>query len=161
MNGKPLFHLPLVPLSLLRLAWLRRFFGNCRQAPRHQARMLFSVSLLEVETTADSAQRHQPLEGYTRDISETGLGLIMPSSQISDRLLTDEGGMLRIILLNLPTGMVEIDATAVRSERLQEPEEGHLIGVHITRMNEPDRARLVGYLQMVQSEDRHKKTSLC
>ena len=86
--------------------------------------MLFSVAPVEAETSAESAQRHQPLEGYTHDLSETGLGLIVPSSQISDRLLTDEGGRLRIVLLNLPTGIVEIDATAVRSERLQEPVEG-------------------------------------
>ncbi len=102
--------------------------------------MLFSVALVKGETSADSAQRLRPLEGYTRDISETGLGLIVPSSQIGDRHLTDEGGTLRIVLLDLPTGVVEVYATPVRYEQLQEPEEGHFIGVHITRMSAPDRA---------------------
>ena len=88
-----------------------------------------------------------PLEGFTRDISESGLGLIVPSIRVGDRYLIDKDCKLRVVLLDLPTGEIEIYATPVRYQPLQESEEGHLIGVEIVSISEGDRGRLTDYLK--------------
>ena len=88
-----------------------------------------------------------PIEGYTRDISETSMTLVVPSLRIGDSHITDESCTLRIVLLDLPTGRIEINATPVRYEQLNEPETGHLMGVRITPISEIDRSRLVEYLR--------------
>jgi hypothetical protein len=137
---------------------LRQIVGDRRHTPRRKAqrkaRLLFSVSLLDTDT--GKGERLLPLEGYTRDISETGLALVVPSVRIGDRYLTDKDCKLRIVLLDLPTGQVEIQATPVRYEQLTEGEtEGkHLIGARITKMTKSDRARFVEYLKKLRSQVR-------
>ena len=91
-----------------------------------------------------------PVEGYTKDISESGLALVVPSLRIGDTYLTDSKCKLRIVLLNLPTGEVEIEAAPVRYEEL-EGGAGHLIGVRITRISEDDRARFNQYLNTLEA----------
>ena len=135
------------PIQLL-INRLRRYVGERRDSPRHkaqrQARLLFSVSIVG----ADKSNTHTiPLEGVTHDISEKGLALIVPSLRVGDRYLVDEGCTLRVILLDLPTGQVEIYATPVRYKQLHEPEIGHLVGVRITSMSEGDRVRLLQFLK--------------
>ena len=117
----------------------RRRFPR-RKAAR-KARLMFSVSVVGPE-----GKRVVPVEGHTLDISENGLALVAPSLRVGDNLLTDEGCILRIILLDIPSGQVEIHATAVRYERLEGQTEQHLIGVEITHMNESDRYRFKNYL---------------
>ena len=125
---------------------LRRLIGDRREAPRCQAqrkaRLVFSVTVLE----GGARERTMPVEGYTRDISESGLALIVPSLRLGSTYLTNSDCRLRIVLLNLPVGEVEIEATPVRYEDLGE-EGGHLIGVRITKIKDSDRARLVEYLK--------------
>ena len=127
---------------------LRRFIGDRRQAPRRfaqrKARLVFSITLMG----DDARTRTMPVEGYTRDISESGLALIVSSLRVGDTYLTASDCKLRIVLLNLPTGEVEMEATPVRYEDLGEAD-GHLIGVRITRISDNDRARLVQYLNLL------------
>ena len=129
---------------------LRQFVGDRRQSARRRAlrraRLLFSVSIVSGATGVDKEQMIR-LEGFTRDLSETGLALIVPSLRVGDRYLIDEDCTLHVVLLDLPTGQVEIYANPVRYERLAEPETGHLIGVQITQITDSDRARLVEFLQ--------------
>ena len=129
---------------------LRESVCNRRHAQRRKAqcdaRLLFNVSVLDAKSSAD-ATHLIPMEGHTRDISETGLSLIVNSLRIGDTYLTDEGCTLRIVLLDLPTGQIEIHATPVRYEQLDEPERGHLIGVQIKQMSDSDRTRLAQYLR--------------
>jgi len=99
---------------------------------------------------AEDRSRSMPVEGYTRDISETGLALVVPSLRIGDTYLTDSKCKLRIVLLNLPTGQVEIEASPVRYEELDEGA-GHLIGVRILKIKDEDRARLTQYLETLSS----------
>jgi hypothetical protein len=124
---------------------LRKFIGDRRQTPRRKAnrkaRLVFSVTMQGI----DPRSRSMPVEGYTVDISESGLALVVPSLRIGDTYLTDSKCKLRIVLLNLPTGEVEIEAAPVRYEELRGGE-GHLIGVRITRISEEDRARFIQYL---------------
>lgn len=130
---------------------LREFVADRRQGARYksqrQARLLFNVSVVGAEG-GESQVQTIPLVGFTRDISETGLALIVPSLRVGDRYLIDEGCTLRVVLLDLPlSGEIEVYATPVRYEQLKEPEIGHLIGVRITEMSDTDRDRLLHYLK--------------
>jgi hypothetical protein len=127
------------------LTLLRNFFADRRQFPRRKARrkarLLFYVSLTE-----KGGSSLVPLEGHTSDISENGLALVVPSLRLGDKFLTDEECTLRIVLLDVPSGRVEIHGEPVRYQQLGGPEGGHLIGVRITRMSDSDRYRYLQYL---------------
>lgn len=135
---------------LQRVRRLREVVADRRSVRRlkaqRQARLLFNVSIVN-DATGERHNQTIPLVGFTRDISETGLALIVPSLRTGDRYLVDEGCMLRVVLLDLPSGEVEIFATPVRYQQLNEPEIGYLIGVQITEMSESDRTRLLQYLK--------------
>ena len=137
-------------------ARLREWVGDRRLSPRLKAqrkvRLLFSISLLDEAKTDQSRARLLPLEGHTRDISRTGLALVVPTIRIGDRYLTDEQCTLRIVLLDLPTGQVELKAVPVRYRQLDETEGviGHLIGVRITEMSKGDRERFNEYLHLLR-----------
>ena len=124
---------------------LRHYIGDRRKAARYsaqrKARLVFSITALD----DDARTRAMPVEGFTRDISETGLALVVPSIRVGNTYLTNAECKLRIVLLNLPTGEVEIEATPVRYEDLGEGR-GHLIGARITRISDDNRARLIQYL---------------
>ncbi len=128
---------------------VREFAADRRRFPRRKAqrtaRLMFNVS---VEGAADG--RMLSVEGHTLDVSENGLALVVPSLRVGDDLLTDPGCTLRIVLLDIPSGQVEIHARSVRHEPLEGPLEQHLIGVEITRMNESDRYRFVSYLHTLE-----------
>lgn len=129
---------------------MREIVADRRQAARFKAqrhaRLLFNVSVISDDKDETRTQTI-PLVGFTRDISESGLALIVPSLRAGDRYLVDEGCTLRVVLLDLPSGEVEIFATPVRYRELDEPGSGHLIGVQITRMSEHDRERLLQFLK--------------
>lgn len=114
-----------------------------RRATRHRAqraaRLLFTLRM------ADPTQPRPALIGYTRDISETGLSLVVPIVHSTDREFYGKYDILRITL-SLPTGNVEVQAEPVRYQWLDEsdPGKGYLIGARITGMD--DRARLDQYL---------------
>ena len=126
---------------------LREVFGNRRRAPRYKIQLAVAVSLL------DSRARTHPasLEGYTRDISATGLALILPAIRIGDRYLTGGSHMLRI-MLKLPGGPVQLHGLPVRYEQLEEGETqtGYLIGLEIKEMSEQDRALFDQYLRTLK-----------
>jgi len=94
----------------------------------------------------DARTRVMPVEGYTRDVSDGGLALVVPSLRVGEAFLTDSSCKLRIVLLDLPAGEIEIEAMPVRYEELADGD-GHLIGVKITRISDGDRSRLVQYLR--------------
>jgi PilZ domain len=129
-------------------ARLHRFIGNRRRAPRHKMRLPLSLSLLDVRSKGDGSEQKPALEGYTRDVSETGLALILPAIRIGEHYLTGEGRPLRI-MLELPTGPIQMDVLPVRYERLDESEteKGYLVGVSITDMSDTDRATFVEYMR--------------
>ncbi len=100
------------------------------------------------------AQRNAAvLQGHTRDVSATGLSLVVPSIRIGDRYLTGEDRTLDIAL-ELETGSVQLQAAPMRYEPLEldasETEPGYLIGAHIMAMNGGDRIRFSEYLQGIR-----------
>jgi len=129
---------------------LREYVGNRRRATRHRLRLPFSVSLYDPTLAGESLHRLPRLDGVTRDLSTSGLALTLPAVRIGERYLTGTDVTLRIVLEH-PTGPLELLATPVRYEQLDEAEtdKGFLIGVRIKEMNAADRARYESYLKQL------------
>jgi PilZ domain len=125
------------------LARLRKFIGDRRRAERRQIRLSFTITLPGARTGKGS----QSIEGHTLDVSTSGLALIVPVIRVGEHYLAGEDHALQI-MLELPTGKVELSARPVRYERLDEDESetGYLIGVNIAEMNDADRARYEEYV---------------
>jgi hypothetical protein len=138
---------------------LREFVGNRRVAPRYvthlEVGLALNVTLPGADAAGASKQDAKPLRlaGYTRDISASGLALIVPSIRVGGQYVTGEHRRLRI-MLKLPTGPIEIHATPVRYSPLDEEDgvdTGYLVGVQIVSMSDEDRARFNAYLEQMKS----------
>ena len=118
-----------------------------RQSPRLsanlEARLEFSVLLREAATSEGGVQHLRAVAGHTVNISEAGLAVVLHAQNIDEQyLLGAEGSMA--IELDLPNGLsIDIQATPVRYEKL---DEGYLIGARISEMSERDRGLFVEYL---------------
>ena len=123
---------------------IREFAGDRRHMPRHRVRLEVTVTL--ATPTKANGRRPASLQGYTRDISANGIGLIMPAIRIGDRYLAGENCRLAVTL-ELPERPIELTASSERYEPLEDPSEmGFLIGAHITHMSDEDRKLFVAYL---------------
>ncbi len=122
-----------------------------RQSPRLnatlQARLEFSVLLREADAGQNGVQLLRACAGHTLNISTHGLAVILHAQNIDEQyLLGGEGSMA--IELDLPNGLsIEIQATPVRYEKL---EEGYLIGARISEMSERNRELFGEYLQELE-----------
>ena len=139
---------------------LREIMGNRRRAPRYvahlEAGLALSVSVPSSKVSPEEAERlgrSLKLAGYTRDISTTGIALIVPSIRVGGQYITGENRTLQIIL-KLPTGAVEIYGTPVRYSPLDEggADTGYIIGVQITTMSEQDRSLFNAYIESIKME---------
>lgn len=138
-------------------ARLRQWLFNRRPAPRYpvyltaqvQPRLLLSISLPDAQKGTSQFLGPLKLIGSTRNISQSGLAVVVPSLRLSRRLITEEDCPLRIVLDIHPHGVVGMEAVTVRSERVDEKEieAGYLIGVKITDMDDSDRNRYLEYLE--------------
>jgi hypothetical protein len=138
-------------------ARMRQFVGNRRNAPRrlaqHEARLQFSASLLGEKIGHRDEMLPSTINGYTRDISETGLALIVPDIQIDEHQLTISNCALRVTL-EFPGAPIVLEATPVRSQSLAlegREKEGSLLCVRITQMSERDRASFTRYLRKLHA----------
>ena len=118
-----------------------RFVADRRGAPRVSVRLPFSISV------PCTAGRERLLEGYTRDVSASGLGLIVHTVRIDSYYIFVDGRSRKLVL-QLPQGPVTMSVVPIRSERLGENGDGYLVGAQITAISEDDRQR---YLQFVLS----------
>lgn len=139
---------------------LRKYVGDRRRTLRRESRfeahLPFTVSLLSEEDEPAELFHNAPsLEGQTRDISERGLTLLLPSSRIRSVYLTVSDMYLGIIL-ELPSGPVRMIAKSVRFEQLSVKEAGYgyLLGARIIKMQEGERERYLDYLGTLESSDR-------
>ncbi len=121
-----------------------------RQSPRHdanlQARLEFSVLLREAEDSATGVQHMRAVAGHTVNLSAMGLAVMLHAQNIDEQYLSgDEGSMA--IELDLPNGLsIEIQATPVRYEKI---EDGYLIGARISEMTPRDRELFEEYLREI------------
>ena len=131
---------------------LREFVGNRRRAPRYvthlEAGLALSVSLPNTKAATKGTGQSLKLAGYTRDVSATGLALIVPTIRVGGQYITGENRTLEI-MLKLPTGPIQVKATSVRYAPLEEEgaDTGYLIGVAIVWMSDEDRKRFDAYLE--------------
>jgi hypothetical protein len=140
------------------LSRLRKFIRDRRRAERFKVRLPLAVSLAD-ERAIKGSREPPSLEGYTLDISTSGLGLMVPAIRLGERYLAGENRPLRI-KLDLPAGAIEIQATPVRYERFDEDESEmvYLIGARITAMSDADRVRYNEYLAAHLKKSRVVKT---
>jgi hypothetical protein len=134
------------------LGRIRGAVGNRRRAPRYDARLSFSISILDAESGRENTAPPRTLVGRTRNLSETGFALIVPSLRLGTDRLDDGDSTLRL-LLDLPAGTVEIHVVPVRSYQLGEGDRdiGHFIGAKIIHLNDDDRTRLTKFLRGLRS----------
>ena len=123
---------------------LRRFIGNRRRSKRVRARLSFTLSLSDPRANPNGSRRLPTLDGYTLDVSTTGLALVVPAIRIGEHYLAGNDRRLHI-KLELPSGTVEIKVAAVRYESLED-ESGYLIGARIVEMSDSDRASFEKYI---------------
>jgi hypothetical protein len=129
--------------------YLNRHRRVLRLGVRYEARLPFLVTLLGAEKGPAKSPTDMPaLVGFTRDLSETGLTLLLPSMRIGSAYLTDAESYLEV-RLELPGGAVTILTASVRFEQLPLREAGcaYLVAARIVKMENEDRDRYVAYLK--------------
>ena len=94
------------------------------------------------------------LECRTRDLSETGVGVVAGSIYVGYTCVVDEGRALHVRLA-LPAGEIEMEATSAHYLRLDSGagEPVYLIGLRITSMSEEDRALYNDYLEELSKSE--------
>ena len=123
---------------------LRRFIGNRRHSRRVRTRLSFTLSLADPRVNSNGSRRLPKLDGYTLDISTTGLALIVPAIRIGEHYLTGADRRLHI-KLELPSGPIEMKVVPVRYESMED-ESGYLIGARILEMSDADRTSFEKYV---------------
>jgi hypothetical protein len=144
-------------------AFLREYVNDrrrvLRRGSRYGARLPFIISLLGVEPdSAESRPGAPALVGQTRDLSESGMTLLLPSVRVGGSYLTDGENYLGI-QLELPSGRVAMLALSVRFEQLPEKEDGcgYLLGVRIIKMQEGERELYTTFLNTLRSTERRAR----
>ena len=139
------------------IARFRKYIGERRAAPRYTTRLDKSLTvyvyLLDPKTGADTGSGSR-IVGYTRDLSETGLGVILPEVRVAGRSVVRGERDLRL-LIGLPGEPVGMRATVVRHVKLEADglDTGYLVGVQIKEMADADRARYMKYLRRLAVND--------
>ena len=129
---------------------MRQYVGNRRRARRYEVRLPFKLSLLSVSKNLNGMRRVSVMNGHTLDVSAHGLALIVPKITLDEHHLVGENRSFNISL-ELPDGAIDLKATPVRYERLEEDtnDTGYLIAVKITSMMDGDRERWNNFLASV------------
>ena len=128
---------------------LRRFIGNRRRSKRVRARLSFTLSLSDPRVKTNGSRRLPTLDGYTLDVSISGLALIVPAIRIGEHYLAGADRTLHV-KLELPSGPVEMKFVSVRYENLEDGS-GYLIGARISEISDADRATFEKYVAKVDS----------
>lgn len=126
-----------------------------RAAPRRKIQLEFRVLLVATKMSAEGEEQTLPLIGYTRDISQSGLALLVSAKSMGVLYSLGQNYKLQLVL-TLPTGPIELEVTPVRYKHIREGTAGSfiLIGAQITRISDEDRTRFVQYLDSFgQPED--------
>src|SRR6266550_6528586 len=103
------------------LARLRKYVGDRRHSTRRRARLDFSLSLASATQGLNGTRRISSLNGHTMDLSDNGMSLVVPQITLAEHHLVGENRSLNL-KLQLPTGPVEVVASPVCYERLEEAE---------------------------------------
>lgn len=136
---------------------MRAIFRERRRYARKrfvcQVRLPIGVSLPNERLDPHGDEYPEPIMGHTRDLSESGLSLVLPATQLGNDDVSRTGSTLRIVLC-LPGGIVIVQAETVRCEATEAAEGAteFLLGVRILRMFEADRRSYQMFLQSAAGE---------
>jgi hypothetical protein len=123
---------------------MRRLKAKC------EVELMASLSLLD----SDVQSTDSPLVflGRTHDLSAAGLAMVLPSTIIDERFCS--GGNRLILSLYLPNGVIGMEVSPVRCERLDSPflGNGYLLGTKITKID--DRVQFNRYLETLSGTKR-------
>jgi PilZ domain len=123
-----------------------------RLKPRFGVSLPCSVALSEGER--DILFPGEKLECRTRDLSETGVGLVAHTIYLGYTCIVDEGRALHVAL-ELHAGRVEMEATPAHYLRLDngEGEASYLIGLRIASMSDEHRALYTAQLDALSKSE--------
>ena len=124
---------------------MRRLKAKC------EVELVANLSFLD--TDVQGADSSLIFLGRTHDLSAGGLGMVLPSTTIDERFCS---GANRLNLsLFAPDGVIDMEVSPVRCERLNGPYfgQGYLLGTKIT--NVVDRARFERYIETLSGTN-HK-----
>lgn len=125
-----------------------------RLKPRFNADLACGLTLAQAER--DMLFLNERLEGRTRDLSETGVGLVAGSIYLGYTCVVDEGRAL-LLTLELPQGAIEMQATPAHYLRLDaaagEGDPAYLIGLRITSMSDGDLAAYRNHLEELSKSE--------
>ncbi|HEU5240332.1 MAG TPA: PilZ domain-containing protein [Pyrinomonadaceae bacterium] len=127
---------------------LRIFLKDRRQSPRLRIHLPLTVSIHRDGELNGSRKRPQTLSGYTRDISQKGLGLLVTQVHLDGYHLA-AGGRELIICLDVDrVKPICMRVAPHRYERLDESIAGctYLIGARIVNISDEDRLRYSSFL---------------
>lgn len=133
-------------------------FGNTASvkerciAPRHKVNLRASVLITAIawDITGERAEeRYLALQGQLLDVSRSGLALIISSADYRELEALGKEAVLQL-MLPLPAQAVELEASPVRFERLNQGERV-LLGAHITKMRGRDRILFMEFINQYES----------
>src|SRR5215203_740301 len=122
---------------------IRRFIGNRRRSKRVRTRLSFTLSLSDPRVSMNGGRRLPRLDGYTLDVSITGLALVVSAIRMGEHYLAGADRELHV-KLELPSGPVEMKVVTVRYENLEDGS-GYLIGARILEISDSDRVSFENY----------------
>jgi c-di-GMP-binding flagellar brake protein YcgR len=109
-----------------------------------------SVSLAGERERMPSLRTVAEMSGQLRDISRTGVSLVLPSMRFGDRFLIT-GHYPLTVMLQLPGRVITMQVAPVRYDRLKgESERTYLVGARIVEMTDADREHLKQYVQQAR-----------
>ncbi|HEX5708428.1 MAG TPA: PilZ domain-containing protein [Pyrinomonadaceae bacterium] len=112
-----------------------------RLSPRFEVALDCRVALPDAERSSGLLFPDAHLPARTRDLSETGLGLVAASIYVGYDCVVDAGRTL-LVVLEAPRGAIELKATAVHYTRIDAKDEevAYSLGLLISEMTEQNRA---------------------
>jgi hypothetical protein len=127
---------------------LNNFVASCFSQPRRQMRLPVVVRIKPNQSSRASQKAESlSIEGYTQDLSGSGLAFIVPMIRLGEHYLVGSQQALQIEIF-LPEGKVQIEATSQRYEQLDEHSSvsQYLIGAKIVGIKDEDKFLLEDFL---------------
>jgi len=123
-----------------------------RLKPRFAAEVTCSVALTDAEHSL--LFPNEKLHGRTRDVSESGIGLVANSIYLGYTCVVDEGRAL-LVTLELPAGPVRMEVTAAHYLRLDagSRDATYLIGLRISSMPDEELTKYRRYLEALSAQE--------
>jgi hypothetical protein len=114
-------------------------------APRIKLSVPITISL---ESEESATAKTQYIRGETKDLSKSGVAMILPNIRICEKYLVGENRTI-YAEMDLPNGRIKVEFVGCRYEQLgiHDSVASYLIGARISKMSENDRTLYEEYLK--------------